>query len=133
MKKNKQMSKNELCSYIHALTGKSYKDARAICKAAKWNPKTAFCIATLGNEGFVKICETITETRNAIVNSLTPAIETAVRYVKDFADVLAQAFYNLPSLEPWTAETSADILNGNEIKQIFDDEINEGGADNAGI
>ena len=36
------------------------------------------------------------------------------------------------TLESWTAETSADILNGNEIKQIFD-EIDEGGADNAGI
>ena len=40
------MSKNELVSYIHALTGKSFKESRAICKAAKWNAKTAFMIAT---------------------------------------------------------------------------------------
>lgn len=146
------MSKNELVSYIHALTGKSFKESRAICKAAKWNAKTAFAIAVIGNANFERICKAIYETRDALVACLTPAVDYACETMRIFAQELAQGFKdagdNLPSgaimqaireenaaqtLESWTAETSADILNGNEIKQIFIDEINEGGADNAGI
>ena len=35
-KKNKTMSKRELVSYIHALTGLSYKESRILCKKAKY-------------------------------------------------------------------------------------------------
>ena len=37
--------KNQLISYIHALSGKSYKEARQICKAAKWNEEMAVAMA----------------------------------------------------------------------------------------
>lgn len=37
MSKNyKAMSKRELVSYIHALTGLSYKESRILCKKAKY-------------------------------------------------------------------------------------------------
>lgn len=146
------MSKNELVSYIHALTGKSFKESRAICKAAKWNAKTAFMIATLGNADFERLNKIANATKDALVACLTPAVNYACETMREFAQALAQGFKdagdNLPSgaimqaireenaaqtLESWTVETSADILNGNEIKQIFIDEIDEGGADNAGI
>lgn len=55
------MSKNELVSYIHALTGKSYKDARAICKAAKWNPNTAIINAIKENHPIYKVLENVSE------------------------------------------------------------------------
>ena len=145
------MSKNELVSYIHALTGKSFKESRAICKAAKWNAKTAFIIATLGKDNFENLYNLANKTINAFAACLTPAVNCACETMREFAQELARGLKdglnNLPSgaimqgirnendaqtLESWTAETSADILNGNEIKQIFD-EIDEGGADNAGI
>ena len=37
----KTIYKNQLVSYIHDLSGKSYKESRQICKAAKWNEETA--------------------------------------------------------------------------------------------
>ena len=130
------MSKNELVSYIHALTGKSYKDARAICKAAKWDAKTAFVIATLGEDNFERIIESVTNATksiiDALISALEPAVESAINALKDLRecltpDILAADEDDAQTLEPWTAETSADILNGNEINQIFIDEINDGG------
>lgn len=44
-KKNKTMSKRELVSYIHALTGLSYKESRILCKKAKYFYPRAFWIA----------------------------------------------------------------------------------------
>lgn len=41
----KTIYKNQLVSYIHALSGKSYKEARQICKAAKWEETTAVAMA----------------------------------------------------------------------------------------
>ena len=35
-KKDKSMSKRELVSYIHALTGLSFKESRKLCKTALW-------------------------------------------------------------------------------------------------
>ena len=35
-KKDKSMSKRELVSYIHALTGLSFKESRILCKKAKY-------------------------------------------------------------------------------------------------
>lgn len=86
------MSKNELVSYIHALTGKSFKDARAICKAAKWNSKTAFMIATLGEDNFDRVCESITNATksiiDALVSALEPAVDSAINALKDLRDCL---------------------------------------------
>ena len=114
------MSKNELVSYIHALTGKSYKDARAICKAAKWNPNTAIIDAIKGNHPIYKALENAKEFFGKVA-------ETVREFVMSAPDILAADEDDAQTLEPWTAETSADILNGNEIKQLFIDEINDGG------
>ena len=86
------MSKNELVLYIHALTGKSYKDARAICKAAKWNSKTAFMIATLGEDNFERVCESLTNATKSIIDALIsafePAVESAINAFKELRDCL---------------------------------------------
>ena len=43
--KNKTMSKRELVSYIHALTGLSYKESRILCKKAKYIFPLAYYLA----------------------------------------------------------------------------------------
>ena len=43
--KNKTMSKRELVSYIHALTGLSYKESRILCKKAKYFYPLAYYLA----------------------------------------------------------------------------------------
>lgn len=44
-KENKSMSKRELVSYIHALTGLSYKESRILCKKAKYIYPLAYYLA----------------------------------------------------------------------------------------
>ena len=44
-KKNKSMSKRELVSYIHALTGLSFKESRILCKKAKYIEPLAYYLA----------------------------------------------------------------------------------------
>ena len=44
-KKNKSMSKRELVSYIHALTGLSFKESRILCKKAKYIYPLAYYLA----------------------------------------------------------------------------------------
>lgn len=44
-KKDKSMSKRELVSYIHALTGLSFKESRIICKKAKYIEPLAYYLA----------------------------------------------------------------------------------------
>lgn len=86
------MSKNELVSYIHALTGKSYKDARAICKAAKWNTKAAFMIAALGEDNFERVCESLTNAiksiNDALISAFEPAVESAINAFKELRERL---------------------------------------------
>ena len=41
----KTMSKRELVSYIHALTGLSYKESRILCKKAKYIYPLAYYLA----------------------------------------------------------------------------------------
>jgi len=115
------MSKNELVSYIHALTGKSFKESRAICKAAKWNAKTAFAIAVIGNANFERICNLINETRDALVSCLTPAVDYACETMRIFAQELAREIND-----------GLDNTPSGAIMQAIRNE-NEGGADNAGI
>lgn len=115
------MSKNELVSYIHALTGKSFKESRAICKAAKWNAKTAFMIAALGNANFERIYNLTNETINALVACLTPAVNCACETMREFAQALAQGI-----------KDGLDNLPSGAIMQAIRNE-NKGGADNAGI
>lgn len=44
-KKNKSMSKRELVSYIHALTGLSFKESRILCKKARYIYPLAYYLA----------------------------------------------------------------------------------------
>lgn len=44
-KKDKSMSKRELVSYIHALTGLSFKESRILCKKARYIYPRAYWIA----------------------------------------------------------------------------------------
>ena len=44
-KRKKTMSKRELVSYIHALTGLSYKESRILCKKAKYIYPFAYYLA----------------------------------------------------------------------------------------
>lgn len=78
--------KNQLISYIHALSGKSYKESRQICKAAKWNEETAIAKA-LNYDQYVSALASASDTlarafnemgetiRNAM-NNLGPALQT---------------------------------------------------------
>ena len=84
----KTIYKNQLVSYVHALSGKSYKEARQICKAAKWEETTAVAmalnfdkcvdaIARVSNDltrAFNEMGETI---RKAMI-SMGPALQTIV-------------------------------------------------------
>ncbi len=132
--KKKLDSKNKKTELLHELTLLNYKPVRAAFRRNRWDCLAAYLELKGGLTGVqyetaiaatIKAAQALARIFDGFCESVNCACET----MREFA----QAFYNLPSLEPWTAETSADILNGNEIKQIFDDEINEGGADNAGI
>lgn len=96
----KKMSKNQLVSYIHALSGKSYKEARLICKAAKWNKTTAVfmalhcdqiaeALARVSNDlarAFNEMGETI---RKAMI-SVGPALQTIADSMRQSAENMIQ-------------------------------------------
>lgn len=90
--------KNQLISYIHALSGKSYKEARQICKAAKWNEETAVFMALHLDQYVSAIASTsdtlarafneMGETFRDAMNNLGPALQT-------IADAWLQAGANM--------------------------------------
>lgn len=96
----KTIYKNQLVSYIHALSGKSYKEARQICKAAKWNEETAVAmalnfdkcvdaIARVSNDltrAFNEMGETI---RKAMI-SMGPALQTLVDSMRQAGENMIQ-------------------------------------------
>lgn len=96
----KKIYKNQLVSYIHALSGKSYKEARQICKAAKWNEETAVAmalnfdkcvdaIARVSNDltrAFNEMGETV---RKAII-SMEPALQTIVDSMRQAGENMIQ-------------------------------------------
>lgn len=96
----KTIYKNQLVSYIHALSGKSYKEARQICKAAKWNEETAVAmalnfdkcvdaIARVSNDlarAFKEMGETI---RKAMI-SMGPALQTIADSMRQSAENMIQ-------------------------------------------
>lgn len=98
--KKKKMSKNMLTEYIHELSGKSYKEARQICKAAKWNEETAVAmalnfdkcvdaIARVYNDlsrAFNEMGETI---RKAMI-SMGPALQTIVDSMRQAGENMIQ-------------------------------------------
>lgn len=96
----KTIYKNQLVSYIHALSGKSYKESRQICKAAKWNEETAVAMAL----HFDQCVDAITSVSNALarainemgeaiqnlMNNLGPAVQTAVDLMRQAAENMIQ-------------------------------------------
>lgn len=96
----KEMSKNQLVSYIHALSGKSYKEARQICKTAKWNKvaavakafhfdQSAEALARVANDlarAFNEMGETI---RKAMI-SVGPALQTIADSMRQSAGNMIQ-------------------------------------------
>lgn len=96
----KTIYKNQLVSYIHALSGKSYKEARQICKAAKWEETTAVAmalnfgqrieaIARVSNDlsrAFYEMGETI---RKAMI-SVGPALQTIADSMRQSAENMIQ-------------------------------------------
>lgn len=94
----KKIFKNQLVSYIHALSGKSYKEARQICKAAKWNEETAVAMALHFDkcvDAIARVSNDLTRAFNEMgeaiqnmMNNLGPAIQT-------MADSMRQAGENM--------------------------------------
>ena len=96
----KEMSKNQLVSYIHALSGKSYKEARQICKAAKWKRTTAVDMAL----HFDQCVDAIMSVSNALarainemgeaicnlMNNLGPAVQAAADSMRQAAENMIQ-------------------------------------------
>lgn len=96
----KTIYKNQLVSYIHALSGKSYKEARQICKAAKWNEEAAVikafhfdqsaeALARVSNDlarAFNEMGETI---RKAMI-SVGPALQTIADSMRQSAENMIQ-------------------------------------------
>ena len=82
----KTIYKNQLVSYIHALSGKPYKEARQICKAAKWNEETAIakvlnydkCIDMFvsTSKALVRSFNEMGEAVQKMTNNLGPALQT---------------------------------------------------------
>lgn len=82
----KTIYKNQLVSYIHALSGKSYKEARQICKAAKWEETTAVAMVLNFDkcvDAIVRVSNDLTrafnemgETFQNAMNNLGPALQT---------------------------------------------------------
>lgn len=96
----KTIYKNQLVSYIHALSGKSYKEARQICKVAKWEKSTAVIMALnydelvgaitrVGND-LAQIINEMVETIQKMLNNLGPTLQTTADSMKQSAGNMIQ-------------------------------------------
>lgn len=136
------MSKNKIIKELHETTLISFKECRATLKFCKWNFRAAYIklyggldgnfILSLDAEKRAEIMNALTSAVNSILNAfkeLQEPIKAATKSAAEFAGAVLAAYKenDAQTLESWTVETSADILNGNEIEQIFIDEINDGG------
>lgn len=96
----KKIYKNQLISYIHALSGKSYKEARQICKAAKWNEEMAVAMALNYDQvvdAFAKVCNNFAKSFNEmgeaiqkLMNNLGPIVQTARDAMQQLAENMIQ-------------------------------------------
>lgn len=92
--------KNQLISYIHALSGKSYKEARYICKAAKWNEETAIakvlnydkCIDMFvsTSKALVRSFNEMGEAVQKMTNNLGPALQTIADSMRQVRENMIQ-------------------------------------------
>lgn len=96
----KTIYKNQLVSYIHALSGKSYKEARQICKAAKWNEETAIakvlnydkCINMFvsTSKALVRSFNEMGEAVQKMTNNLGPALQTIADSMRQVRENMIQ-------------------------------------------
>lgn len=92
--------KNQLISYIHALSRKSYKEARPICKAAKWNEETAIakvlnydkCIDMFvsTSKALVRSFNEMGEAVQKMTNNLGPALQTIADSMRQVRENMIQ-------------------------------------------
>lgn len=92
--------KNQLISYIHALSGKPYKEARQICKAAKWNEETAIakvlnydkCIDMFvsTSKALVRSFNEMGEAVQKMTNNLGPALQTIADSMRQVRENMIQ-------------------------------------------
>lgn len=94
----KTIYKNQLVSYIHALSGKSYKEARQICKAAKWNEATAVAIA-LNLDQYVdalaRVSNDLTRAFNEMGETIRKAMISMGPALQTIADSMLQSAENM--------------------------------------
>lgn len=97
-KKMKKMSKNQLCSAIHELSGKSYKETRQICKAAKWDEATAVAMA-FNSDKFVdtitSFCNSLRRIHSEMAETLHKTVNNLRPTVQSIKDSLRQARENM--------------------------------------
>lgn len=96
----KTIYKNQLVSYIHALSEKSYKEARQICKAAKWNEETAVfmalhldqCVSAIArvSNDLTRAFNEMGETIRKAMTSMGPALQTIADSMRQSAENMIQ-------------------------------------------
>lgn len=96
----KTIYKNQLVSYIHALSGKSYKESRQICKAAKWNEETAVAMAlhfdqcvdaiVSASDALARAFNEMGEAFRKAMNNLGPALQTIADSMRQCAENMIQ-------------------------------------------
>ena len=94
----KTIFKNQLVSYIHALSGKSYKEARQICKAAKWNEETAVAMALNFDkcvDAIVRVSNDLTRAFNEMGETVRKAIISMGPALQTIVDSMQQAGENM--------------------------------------
>lgn len=98
--KKKKMSKNKLTEYIHELSGKSYKETRQICKAAKWDEAIAVAMAmTLTFDQAIEFIasgfNSLTRAINEMGEAFRKAMNNAGSAIQTLADSMRQSAENM--------------------------------------
>lgn len=94
----KTIYKNQLVSYIHALSGKSYKETRQICKAAKWDEATAVAMALNFDEcvdAIARVSNDLTRAFNEMGETIRKAMISMGPALQTIADSMRQVNENM--------------------------------------
>ena len=94
----KTIYKNQLVSYVHALSGKSYKEARQICKAAKWEETTAVAMALNFDkcvDAIVRVSNDLTRAFNEMGETVRKAMISMGPALQTIVDSMRQAGANM--------------------------------------
>lgn len=89
--KKKKMSKNKLTEYIHELSGKSYKETRQICKAAKWDEATAVAMALNFDQEMIEFIASVFNSLTRAINEMGEAFWKAMNDVGSAIQTLADS------------------------------------------